>query len=81
MPVRRTDNQPVGSAMSIANAAPPSTATGKGMPVLIAIRPVTYAEAPQNAACPNDNSPVYPSSRSTEIANNPHARMSIATGG
>ena len=67
--------------MSIAKTAPPSTATGNGTPQWVAMRPVQYAEPPQNAACPKLSSPVKPSSRSTLIAKRPQHRMSIATGG
>ena len=40
MPVRRTDSQPIGQAMSIAKTEPPSTATGNGTPQWIAMSPV-----------------------------------------
>ncbi|OLT15144.1 hypothetical protein BJF79_18755 [Actinomadura sp. CNU-125] len=81
MPRRRTDRNPIGSASSAANAAPPRIATGNGRPECRAIRPVAYAEPPQKAACPNDSSPVKPSSRSTATANSAQQTMSIATGG
>ncbi len=71
----------MGTASSIANSAPASTASGNGSPVCSATSPVTYADPPQNAACPKDSSPVYPSRMSRATANRPHARMSRASGG
>ena len=65
----------------MATTAAPRTATGKGAPVSIAMVPAVYAALPQNAACPNESSPVNPSSRSSATANSAHATMSIATGG
>jgi hypothetical protein len=48
----------MGTARTIATTAPPRMATGKGSPAWVAIRPVVYADVPQNAACPNDSRPV-----------------------
>jgi hypothetical protein len=81
MPVRRTDSQPMGTASTAAASAPPSTASGNGSPLCVAISPAAYAEVPQNAAWPNDRSPVKPSRMSTATANSPQQIMSIATGG
>ena len=44
--------------MSMAKIMPPMIATGNGTPKWRAMSPVTYAEDPQNAACPKDSSPV-----------------------
>ena len=51
--------------------APPA---GTARPACSATSPVMYAEVPQNAACPKDSSPVYPSSRSTATANSAQHR-------
>src|SRR6266702_2033875 len=81
MPVRLTARYPTGTAITPATSAPNSTATGNGTGVCSASSPAAYPAVPQKAACPNDSSPVYPTSRSSATASNAQAAMSSATGG
>nr|BFE72852.1 hypothetical protein GCM10020092_061530 [Actinoplanes digitatis] len=48
----------MGTASAAASAAPPSTATGNGSPLWMAISPDAYAALPQKAAWPKESRPV-----------------------